>query len=172
MSAQQSEIERLKQCNAQLVAKLEEQQVALQRHSEELRTAHEHLQRVVAHSPAVIYTLKIDGRTVVPTFVSDNIRRISGLSVEDSTRYEWWEQSLHPDDHDRVMITLFKGLIEGGYFAEYRIRHKDGTYRWIEDRNRMLLDGTGQSGEAFGKTPIVTVHADDPFRSRLAQTLI
>jgi PAS domain S-box-containing protein len=149
-NVQKPEVELMKEYSARLVAKLEEKQFALEQRSEELRNAHEQLQRVVTHSPAVIYTLKIDGQTLAPTFVSDNIRRLSGLSVEEVTTYAWWEQSLHPDDRSRVLATLAKGLTEGGYSMEYRVRHQDGTYRWVEDRNRMLLDAAGRSGESFG----------------------
>ena len=33
---------------------------------------------------------------------------------------------------------------------EYRLRHRDGTYRWIEDSNRVLRDAAGQPAEVVG----------------------
>ncbi|MBI3252602.1 MAG: PAS domain-containing protein, partial [Candidatus Omnitrophica bacterium] len=36
------------------------------------------------------------------------------------------------------------GCREDHYSIEYRIRHKDGSYRWVEDNNRMALDATRQ----------------------------
>ena len=33
---------------------------------------------------------------------------------------------------------------------EYRFRHRDGTYRWVEDNNRVLRDATGQPDEVVG----------------------
>jgi PAS domain S-box-containing protein len=143
-------LEQMSEYNERLVAKLEETYIALQQRSEELRLAHDQMRRLLAHSPAVIYTLRIDGDRVEPTFVSDNIERLSGLSVAESTRYRWWENSLHPDDRDRVLAGLAEGLAAGGYSMEYRVRHKDGTYRWVEDQNRVLRNETGQPVEAFG----------------------
>jgi PAS domain S-box-containing protein len=147
---QKPAIEVMGQYSERLVAKLEETHVALQQRSEELRIAHDQMRRLLTHSPAVIYTLRIDGHSVEPTFVSDNIERLSGLTVAESTQYRWWENSLHPDDRDRVLAGLAEGLARGSYSMEYRVRHRDGTYRWIEDHNRVLRDANGKPVEAFG----------------------
>jgi len=32
----------------------------------------------------------------------------------------------------------------------YRLRHEDGTYRWIGDKNRVLRDESGQAEEIVG----------------------
>jgi PAS domain S-box-containing protein len=48
-------------------------------------------------------------------------------------RIEEWEQRIHPDDRDRVLAAN-QAHIDGAtphYECEYRLRHKDGTYRWI-----------------------------------------
>ena len=43
---------------------------------------------------------------------------------------EEWQQRIHPDDRDRVTAALQKPT----YQLEYRLRHKDGSYRWILSR--------------------------------------
>jgi two-component system, cell cycle sensor histidine kinase and response regulator CckA len=147
----------LKQYNESLVAKLEERNIELAAHNEalrqteeELRLMHEKLRHLLAHSPAVIYTLKLRGQNVVPVVVSDNIERLLGINAAESASYDWWRESLHPEDRDRVLATFAEGLTNGGYSGEYRIRHKDGTYRWVEDNNRVILDASGQPRQTVG----------------------
>lgn len=115
----------------------------------ELYTTHEQLQRVLEHSPSVIYVLKIKNQRITPTVVSDNIERLFGVTAGEST-YEWWLESLHPDDRERVMSKLNASLSGDGYSMEYRVRHKDSSYHWVEDNNRVVRDGSGVATEAVG----------------------
>lgn len=115
----------------------------------ELYTTHEHLRRLLEHSPAVIYVLKIKNQRMTPTVVSDNIERLLGVTAGEST-YEWWLESLHPDDRERVLSKVNASLSGDGYSMEYRLRHKDGCYHWVEDKNRVVRDGSGVATEAVG----------------------
>ena len=57
-----------------------------------------------------------------------------------------WQELLHPDDAERVRATL-DAYVENrsaAYFCEYRMRAKDGGYRWILGRGMAVtfdLDG-------------------------------
>jgi two-component system, cell cycle sensor histidine kinase and response regulator CckA len=116
----------------------------------ELRCTHAELRQLLEHSPAVIYRLRSDGQKLVAIFVSDNIQRLLGWSVEESASYEWWLESLHPEDRERVLEVVSWGMKSQGYSSEYRLRHKDGTYRWIQDDARVLEHLAGQYREAIG----------------------
>ena len=120
------------------------------RAEEELRATHTQLRQLLEHSPAVIYSLKIVGRQIVPEVVSDNIERLLGVTATASTNYDWWLGNLHPEDRERAVATLGKAVESGGYSMEYRIRHKDGTYRWVEDNNRVVRNTAGQPVEMVG----------------------
>ena len=44
-----------------------------------------------------------------------------------------WLEFLHPEDKDRLLHTLH-AYLDGEtkeYKIEYRIRHRDGAYRWM-----------------------------------------
>jgi PAS domain S-box-containing protein len=71
------------------------------------------------------------------------------LGYEDDeipNRFEEWEKRLHPDDHDRAVDNV-RAYLEGkipDYHVEFRLRHKDGSYRWILARGLALRDSQGR----------------------------
>ena len=70
-----------------------------------------------------------------------------------ATDYTTWRQKVHPEDLPRVEATLQRAIQEGesGYKTEYRMRHKDGGWVWIEDRGRaMHPDAEGKPQKMFG----------------------
>ena len=116
---------------------------------EELRSTHERLRHLLAHSPAVIYSLKVEGESVIPQMVSENITRLLGFSVEECT-YDWWGIHLHPEDRDRALASLPETLAHGKLTIEYRLRHKDGNYVWLEDTRQLVRDAGGGPAEIVG----------------------
>lgn len=68
-----------------------------------------------------------------------------------------WELRIHPDDAGRVVDSLkaFLEKPEGGFEAEYRMRHKNGFYRWILARAAVLLADDRQTRER-----VLGSHAD------------
>lgn len=73
-------------------------------------------------------------------------------------RIEEWEQRLHPDDRERV-IAANKAHIDGltpHYQCEYRLRHKDGSYRWILARGVALRDANGVTYRIAGSHVDIT----------------
>ncbi len=56
--------------------------------------------------------------------------------------YLEWETRLHPDDMPKVLVAL-RGYLTGEraeHAAEFRMLHKDGTYRWIYARGEFVRD--------------------------------
>jgi len=76
---------------------------------------------------------------------------------EISPRLEEWSSRVHPDDLEPVMA-LIREHFEGRtpiYVSVHRIRCKDGTYRWIMDRGRVI------SRSADGKPlRVIGTHTD------------
>ena len=59
---------------------------------------------------------------------------------------EEWAKRIHPDDAETV-IRENKRCADGeidNFSIEYRMRHKDGTYRWILGRGASLREGNGR----------------------------
>jgi PAS domain S-box-containing protein len=60
--------------------------------------------------------------------------------------YEEWEGRLHGEDREQTLRAL-RAYREGQadkYVVEFRLRHKDGSYRWILAHGEMLLDDSGK----------------------------
>ena len=60
--------------------------------------------------------------------------------------YAEWESRLHPADRDRA-LTAIGDYLEGKeseYESEHRLRHKDGSYRWIYARGVFVHDLHGK----------------------------
>jgi len=116
-----------------------------------LSAAQERLQHVVSSSPAVLFTLAVDGENTRPLWMSDNIQEMMGYTVEESNHPDWWLTNIHPDDRERVMAALPQELFPNGRTAnEYRFRHRDGDYRWIRSELRLLRDAAGRPYEIVG----------------------
>jgi PAS domain S-box-containing protein len=116
----------------------------------ELRRLQQRLHHVVSSSPAVLYTLRVDERSLEPTWVSSNIEQLTGYNPEEVSVADWWRDRLHPDDRERISTQTAGLFVAGRVQREYRIRRKDGAYRWIRDELRMLRDASGEPVEAVG----------------------
>lgn len=69
-----------------------------------------------------------------------------------------WIARLHPDEKARVLEANFAHIhgTTQHYEYEYRLRHKDGSYRWILARGAALRDHTGKAYRMAGSHVDVT----------------
>jgi PAS domain S-box-containing protein len=119
----------------------------------------------IAVSPAIIYTTKASGDYAC-TFVSENLRAIMGYSpAEMTTDPKCWPEHLHPEDAPRVFERLPPQIEQGGGSIEYRFRHRDGHYIWIQDSFKVIDDEDGHPRELVG------AWADISERKRVEQRL-
>nr|WP_258191438.1 PAS domain-containing protein [Sphingomonas sp. PP-CE-3G-477] len=68
-----------------------------------------------------------------------------------TTDGEGWNDMFHPDDQDRAWAIWRQSLDTGEpYNIEYRLRHFDGTYRWVLGRALPVRDESGAITRWFG----------------------
>ncbi|HET6421798.1 MAG TPA: PAS domain S-box protein [Geobacteraceae bacterium] len=81
---------------------------------------------------------------------------------------EEWKSRIHPEDCQKVMDT-WSAYLEGltpAFEVEHRLRHKDGSYRWILSRGACLRDSHGKPYRMAGSFTDVTE------RKKLEQQLL
>ncbi|AQZ31883.1 diguanylate cyclase [Pseudomonas sp. LPH1] len=104
-------------------------------------------------------------------FFSEGYARLLGLTPQTlgDTR-EDWAARLHPDDMERALHALNAELSEQHYENIYRLRHADGSYRWIHSRGRLLRDENGQPQRFIGIASDITQQraTDDSLRQAAA----
>jgi PAS domain S-box-containing protein len=130
--------------------------VAVMHDVTERKQAEEQLREFLNHSPAVLYALEIEGETVVPRLVTANITRLLGVPQAETMNTEWWREQIHPDDRELAEAGMVEARTNGASESEYRVRHRDGTYRWIHDSRRLVRDTSGNPVELVGATTDIT----------------
>ena len=86
-------------------------------------------------------------------FYSEQWKRQLGYDADELPDHiSEWEMRLHPDDRERVLgkLALYLGHPEGDYRIEYRLRHRDGSYRWIVAQAQAETGITGQATRLIG----------------------
>lgn len=121
-----------------------------QQAAESLRLAHAQLGQLLQQSPAVLYMLKVDGNKSTAHIVSENITNLLGFTVTETLSAPWWRGQLHPEDVKRAEDSIPETLSAGSSLTEYRIRHRDGHYIWIDDARRVIRDAEGKPVELIG----------------------
>jgi PAS domain S-box-containing protein len=81
---------------------------------------------------------------------------------------EEWRSRIHPEDRERVLSVnnQFFSSDASHFVVEYRLRHKDGTYRWIMGRGTCLRDKDGVPCRMAGS------HADITERKAMELELV
>jgi len=104
---------------------------------EALRASEERFRNLADNVPQVIWTNDAAGTV---NYFNKRWYDYTGLSPEESMGPER-QQIIHPEDAPASMQQWQRALAEGKIFsAEYRLRRRDGDYRWFIGRNVPLHD--------------------------------
>lgn len=73
-------------------------------------------------------------------------RQLGCTEADIGSTIEDWESRLHPDDRARALATatLFREGYTKQYRLDHRLRHRDGSYRWIAALGAGLCDEQGR----------------------------
>jgi len=106
---------------------------------------------LVEQIPAIVYQDKTDDSWST-VYVSPQITSLLGVLPE-----EWvgdsklWSEMLHPDDRDRAIEEVDRGIESGQpYSVEYRMVARDGRVKWFQDTAVMLRDADGKPAYTHG----------------------
>ncbi len=99
------------------------------------------LRQLADAMPQIVYTCGPDG---LVDYVNQQWVEYVGVPVEQSLGSKWIE-AIHPDDRESAWRRLREAGETGQPFeTEYRLRHKDGQYRWYLARGSPIRDERGR----------------------------
>jgi PAS domain S-box-containing protein len=118
---------------------------------EALRESEQTFRDLADSAPVMIWTTDTEG---LVTFVNEGWLRFTGTTLEEELGPSW-SLGVHPDDEEDVLASWEEALAERRpWEREYRLRRRDGEYRWIVDRGVPVYEGGHFSGYVGTATDI------------------
>jgi PAS domain S-box-containing protein len=115
-----------------------------------LQASQERLGQIFEASPNVTSVFRIEGQNLRRTWVSPNLERLFGYTVEEALQPHWWSAHVHPEDLARVITESGRILAHEHIVHEYRFLRRDGRVVWINDELHLLRNATDQPSEVVG----------------------
>lgn len=112
-----------------------------------LRESEEHYRFTIELNPHVPWTADPQGNIleVSPRFVE-----MTGMSAEEALG-EGWSEALHPDDLEPTLDQWSRALVSDDKVdVRYRLRQRDGSYRWFRARAGARCDESGAIMRWYG----------------------
>jgi len=138
------------------------QHMQLHRIRRQLAERDQLFQLISENAADMIALVGSDGRRL---YNSPAYEKVLGYSPEDLKTTSSFDQ-IHPDDRPRVLEAAEKARLSGsGERMEYRIRHKDGSWRTLESTANAIRNAKGQTDK------LVIVNRDITERKRAEELL-
>src|SRR5829696_10550801 len=128
----------------------------------ELSKSEERSRSLVRYSSDIITILDADGTV---RYVSPAVERVMGYKPEEQVGTNAFD-TIHPDDREQALATFAEVLKKPGLHPplEFRVPHKDGSWRYLEHVVNNLLDDPAMGG--------VVVNSRDITERKRAETEI
>lgn len=139
------------------------------RAEEELRESRARLELATSAANIGYWDWNVVENTVY--FSSHWKRQLGYENHELADRFEEWESRLHRDDRNLVMEAVSDYLEDRipEYRLEFRLRHRDGSYRWIYTRGEKQLDSNGEPCRLVGCHVDITERKEAEIKLRKAK---
>jgi PAS domain S-box-containing protein len=149
-----------------------------------LRESEKRFRLMANTTPALVWMCDREGTV---TYLND--RRIDFTGRDLATGFDdTWSAFIHPDDIESVQAANKRGLVQQKeYSKEYRLRRRDGVYRWMLDIAAPRVNGDGSFAGFVGSAADITdqklaqealekiggklIEAQEEERSRIAREL-
>ena len=124
--------------------------------TQQLKLSANKLTYMVATSPTVLFAMRVNKESLSTHWISDNLTRITGYTLEEALAPLWWQQHLDVDDRERMLMES-KALVAGRHLTyEYRFIHKNGLVMWIQDEQQLVCDASGKPTEVLSAWTDIT----------------
>jgi PAS domain S-box-containing protein len=137
----------LEQRVAERTDQLEQRAETLQQLNIELARKNQELDAIVRTAPDIIFSRQADGAR---DYISDRFYEYTGAAASSANGFGWLD-SVHSDDKERSMAQWMHCVQSGdNYESEYRLRGRDGQYRWFRARAVPIRDFEGRIVKWYG----------------------
>ncbi|MBI3189985.1 MAG: PAS domain S-box protein, partial [Ignavibacteriales bacterium] len=115
----------------------------------------ERYEKVLSITDEIVYDWDF---TKKKTVWSGTLHAVLGYSPEEiGGEALAWEALIHPDERQQVSQQINEALVKSSTLEiEYRLRHKNGEYRFIHDRAFIFRDGNGKAIRSLGSITDIT----------------
>ena len=112
-----------------------------------------YVRSLIDNSPATLWTTDVDGKC---TYLSQRWYEYTGRTPEQDLGTGWLE-NLHPDDLARCTAIFLQATGDRVPFSmDYRLRRRDGEYRWAVDTGMPHVDEAGRPDGYVGT--VIDIH--------------
>ncbi|RZL28219.1 MAG: response regulator, partial [Rubrivivax sp.] len=123
------------------------------RHQDELAQRETYFRTLVDSAPVMLWTTDATGYCY---YLSQRWYEFTGRPIEQDLGIGWTE-NIHPDDREQAKtIFLTCNAAQTPYVADFRLRRKDGSYRWVVDSGLPRHDDAGNFAGYVGT--VIDVH--------------
>ncbi|MEZ0391578.1 MAG: ATP-binding protein [Pseudobdellovibrionaceae bacterium] len=103
--------------------------------------ARAHFRELVDNSPAILWITNTHGRC---TYLSRQWYEVTGRTAAQDLGFGWIE-NVHPEDRESTKQVFIRANEEGGKVSiRYRLRQRDGEYRWVLDSGLPRINPEGE----------------------------
>ncbi len=125
---------------AERTEELDRRATALQRLNIELARKNQELDAIMHTAPDIIFSRREDGAR---DYISDRFYEYTGAPAGSANGFGWLDY-VHPEDKERSMAQWMHSVQSGeNYESEYRLRGREGGYRWFRARAVPIRDEHG-----------------------------
>jgi PAS domain S-box-containing protein len=137
----------LEQRVAERTEELERRAERLQQLNLELTRKNQELDAIVRTAPDIIFSRQADG---FRDYTSERFYEYTGSSSDSAKGFGWLDH-VHPEDQELTKAQWKRCSTSGeSYESEYRLRGKDGEYRWFRARAVPIRDPDGNALRWYG----------------------
>jgi PAS domain S-box-containing protein len=137
----------LEQRVAERTEELNHRAEALQRLNGELARRKQELDAIMKTAPDIIFSRKKDGAR---DYISGRFYEFTGAPPNSADGVGWVDY-VHPEDKEQSTVHWMRCVQSGeNYESEYRLRGRDGQYRWFRSRAVPLRDQAGNILRWYG----------------------
>ncbi len=132
---------------AALTHELAAAQTGLRAAQEERERSERQFESLVGNLPGVVYRGEWDSDWTM-SFISDGIGPLFGYPAKDYVKGggRTFASHIHPDDVQMVDDAVAAADKEDRPFTiEYRVRHRDGSEKWVFEKGRVVKDARGRA---------------------------